>query len=214
MERRTFLAGTAGGLFSLTGCIVDQPSGSAADTTTDRAPESPSPTPPTTAGSTTTGAESTTVSTTTSTRPVTDPTTTVSETGPDCGATFLSYYALGEDFMWDPDRVPVGFDLGAGADVSLVVYENDDVLGTAHATAPSDTGVVVDGQPIPLNNSLSGEHTIHIVMYDDANQNGEFDPETATPCRHEGSVVRTESRTIDFSEFTDDSTVTPEKHGS
>jgi hypothetical protein len=195
MNRRAFLAGTTGGLVLLSGCIADQPSGTANDTTTVDSPE-PSATEPT--------------------GPTTESTTATSEpaqrTGRACnGARGISFYGLGtqfEDQVWGPGRVTVAFGLGAGAHVLLVVYEDNEVLGTAQATAPSYGGASVDGQPIPLETTLSGEHTIRVVMYGDVNQDGQFDAKTATPCRYEGDVIQTEPRTIDFSKFADSPTST------
>ena len=205
MNRRTFVAGTMGGIALLAGCITSQPSEPANDTTTGDSPE-PSATDPTA----------------TPTGPATESTTATAEpaqrTERACnGARGIGFYGLEtqfEDQVWGPSRVTVAFGLGAGAHVLLVVYEGDEVLGTAEATAPSDGGIAVDGQPIPLQTMLSGEHTIRVVMYGDVNRDGQFDPETATPCRYEGDVIQTKPKTIDFSEFSDDTTVTPRETGS
>lgn len=204
MNRRTFLTGTTGGIALLTGCIMNQPPGTANDTT-GGSPE-PSAIDPTAV----------------STGPATESTTATAKPARRAdracnGARGIGFYGLGtrfEDRVWGPSRVTVAFGLGAGAHVLLVVYEGDEVLGTAQSTAPSYGGAAVDGQPIPLNTTLSGEHTIRVVMYGDTNQNGQFDPETAMPCRYEGDVIQTEPKTIDFSKFSDNTTATPRETSS
>ena len=188
-----------GGIALLAGCITNQSFEPASDTTTGGSPE-PSATDP---AATPTG-------------PATESTTATAEpaqrTERACnGARGISFYGFEtqfEDRVWGPRRVSVAFGLGAGAHVLLVVYEGNEVLGTAQATAPSYGGASVDGQPIPLETTLSGTNTIRVVMYGDTNQNGQFDTKTATPCRYEGDVIQTEPRTIDFSNFDSNSTST------
>ena len=54
---------------------------------------------------------------------------------------------------------------------------------------------------IILDEPLTGEHTIRVVMYADRDGDGEFDPASATPCRYEGEVVQAGPETVDFSAF-------------
>jgi hypothetical protein len=128
-----------------------------------------------------------------------------------CNGVSVAFYKTGEDVIWDPDRVPIGVSLGAGGNVTVALFENDTLLGTAQSTAPSDTGGAADGLPINLETELSGNHTIRLVAYPNAHGDGEFDPETATPCQRDGDIVRTESKTINFSEFADNSTSTAQE---
>lgn len=120
------------------------------------------------------------------------------------GGTWVSFYALGEEQIWDADSVVVGFDLSAGAEVLLVAFENDSVLGVRSYS--TERGVHVDGFRIPLETRLSGRHTIRVVMYGDVNRNGEFDPERDRPCRDEGDIIQTAQQSVNFSSVADTST--------
>lgn len=218
MNRRTFLAGTTGGFALLVGCIADQPSGTANDTTVGTSPKlssAPDTVKPTTKPIVTTELTPTPTGSVTGSTTVTSGVPQVERA---CnGARYLSFYGLGtpfEDQVWGPSRVTVAFSLGAGAHISLVVYEDDIVLGTTQATAPGDGGVVVDGKLIPLDTTLSGKHTIRVVMYGNVNRDGQFDSETATPCRHEGRIVQAGPKTIDFSSFSENTLSTSRETSS
>jgi hypothetical protein len=111
--------------------------------------------------------------------------------------------------LWNRHSVQVGgFSLGPNANVLLVVYEDDTVLGTAELHAP-DVTMVVDAMSIPLKKPLTGEHTIRVVMYADSDGDGNFDPANATPCRYEGEVIQAGPETFDFSEFAPGTSTTP-----
>ena len=119
------------------------------------------------------------------------------------GVRYISFYGLESDEadeLWGPSTVRAAFALGAGANVRLVVLEDDTVLGTT-LIPPPDGAVAVDGQPIPLDTDLSGDHTIRVVVYPHSGESNGFDIERTTPCRHEGDVVQTEPTTIDFDRF-------------
>ncbi|RJT03422.1 hypothetical protein D3261_10990 [Halococcus sp. IIIV-5B] len=120
------------------------------------------------------------------------------------GARDLSFYALDNPPSWTRQTVYVAYSLETNANVVLVVFEGDTVLGSEGYRSP-DGGVAVDGQPIRLNEPLTGEHTIRAVMYADPGD-GEFDPGSATPCRYEGEVVQTGPETIDFGSFASSTT--------
>ena len=123
------------------------------------------------------------------------------------GATWIAFYALDspvENRIWDSESVVVGFDLSAGAHVLLVAYENDSIRGVRPYS--TDRGVHVDGLRIPLDHRLSGNHTVRVVMYGDVNQNEQFDADRDVPCQHEGEVIQTQPRTLNFSSFTTNST--------
>ena len=119
------------------------------------------------------------------------------------GVRSISFHGLESDTadeLWGPSTVRVAFALGAGANVRLVVLEGDTVLGTT-LIPPPDGAIVFDGQPIPLDTDLSGDHTIRVVVYPHSGESNGFDIERTTPCRHEGDVVQTEPTTIDFDRF-------------
>ena len=217
MNRRTFLAGTTVALSLSAGCVGGN-SGSSETTTTASSTTTPSET---TTGTTTATkvetAEPRTGDTDTMTATSDVETTSAPEeetqqnSGPACGSNFVEFYGLSAPFadnVWGPNSVSVGFDLGAGKQVELVVLEGDTVLGTKRVEAPADTGFVSDGDIIPLNTELSGEHTIQVVMYPATGEGNQVSPEQAIPCQYEGEPVQTEPRTIDFSRFSKNSKTT------
>jgi hypothetical protein len=99
---------------------------------------------------------------------------------------------------WGSDEVRIGYELPANAAVVFVVYENETVIGTAHADGGAGR-VGVDGDPIELDRSLDGRHSIRVVAYGDENGNGEFDAGTDQRCRRDGEVIATDSREFNFS---------------
>lgn len=121
---------------------------------------------------------------------VTSSTPTSSEQ--DCGINSLAFYNVGDYHGWDSDKLRVGYELSGGANTLLVAYDNDTRLGEIHVT--STQAVASDGEPIPLDHSLEGNHTVRVLAFEDVNGNGQFDPDTDSQCS-----VKTESLTLDFS---------------
>jgi hypothetical protein len=72
------------------------------------------------------------------------------------------------------------------------------MLGMSQASAPENSAMDDDGMPVPLNQKLSGEHTLRAVMYPKIGTTEQFDAEGATPCKFEGEPVQTGPTTIDF----------------
>ena len=219
MDRRTFITGTTISFVLLGGCISNGTSDSESSPTDSEATEPASrETSKTTPESPTTQTETVTES----------PTSTANSTQQANGACrnvrYISFYALsspGDEDLWGPSTVNVALSLGAGANIYLVVLEDGTVLGRTQVGAPDDGGVEVDGQPIPLDNELSGEHTIRVVAYPNRGEGDQFDAERATPCQHEGGPVQTGPTTIDFSRFskdiatvTDTESVTKQNNGT
>ncbi|WP_458210704.1 DUF7282 domain-containing protein [Haladaptatus sp. NG-SE-30] len=108
---------------------------------------------------------------------------------------------------WSSESVRVGYTLPPNSSAFLVVYENETMLGYSQATnTRSEHSVASDGDHIQLNTSLNGTHTLRVVVVEDTNQNGTFDPTTDQPYRQNGEIVRAGPQTIDFSRFTTNST--------
>lgn len=186
VNRRTYLAGATGAVAFLGGCIGAPAAEPGGDPT-----NSPPDGEPTTGIDTPEGDIERTAKTKT-------------ETVDACnGVRSISFYGLESDEadeLWGPSTVRAAFALGAGANVRLAVLEDDTVLGTT-LIPPPDGAVAVDGQPIPLDTDLSGDHTIRVVVYPHSGESDGFDIERTTPCRHKGNVVQTEPTTIDFDRF-------------
>ena len=115
------------------------------------------------------------------------------------GVESLTFHSVGTD-LWDSSTVRVAFTIGPSAHIRLVVFENNTVLGTTQVKSPDEGVMEVDGQPIPLDTDLSGEHTIRVVAYPATAEDGQFNAQEMTPCRNQGKV-QTGSATIDFGEF-------------
>lgn len=120
----------------------------------------------------------------------TSPTSTSSEQ--DCNINSLAFYNVGDYQGWNSDKLRVGYELSGGADTLLVAYDNDTRLGEIHVS--SWGAVASDGEPIPLDHSLEGNHTVRVLAFEDVNENGQFDPDTDSQCS-----VKTESVTLNFS---------------
>lgn len=97
-----------------------------------------------------------------------------------------------DDHGWGADKLRVGYELGSGADILLVAYENDTVLGVEHVT--SNRAVASDGETLRLDRPLAGTHTVRVLAYGDTNGDGQFDPQTDTRC-----PIQTERLTLNFS---------------
>jgi len=211
MRRRAFLTGSTAALVSLAGCTTDQLLGSN-DGPTDNPTETGDKNQPTEQVSTATP-ESDIASTRAETA-TNEPNTTIvspEKTGAACGGVNeISFYALGEigNKIWRRNTVWVDFNHKASAQVRLVVLENDTILGMTQTERPTDNSTSSDGESITLRTKLSGEHTIRVVVYPATGEGDQFDPEEATPCLHEGSIVQTGSTTIDFSRFSESTSST------
>lgn len=204
MRRRSLLAGIVGSLSLSAGCAGSSPSDSGNSPRSNQT--SSQPTKPRTRQTTTEGTDTTSAPTESATERPISPTISQRERADACnGGIYLDFYALDDtaDQMWDPDTVRVAFGVGPGAQVRLVVFEDDTVLGMNQAFAPEDSAMDDDGLPIDLNKKLSGEHTIRAVMYPRIGMKEQFDAKEATPCQYEGKPVQTEPTTIDFSEFSE-----------
>lgn len=186
---------------SLAGCVGDSSlGGSGTDTGTGTRTSAGSASPENTAVDTDT--ERPTITEHETTQP-TNGTTVVTRSCSGARGLLFKPHKRNGAIVWNRHSVQVGgFSLGSNAHVILVVYEGDTVLGTTEMHVPGNVGgVVVDGTSIPLEKSLTGEHTIRVVMYADPDGNGKFDSANATPCRHEGAVIQAGPETIDFSDF-------------
>jgi len=157
-----------------------------------------------------TATKSPTTQTETDTELPTSTTTSIQQANGECrNVTYAEFYALSAsvaDDVWGPSTANVGLSLGAGANIHLVALEGGRVLGRTQVEAPDDGAVVVDGQAIPLDTELSGEHMIRVVVYPNTGKGDQFDTEQATPCQREGEPVQTDARTIDFSRFSKNTT--------
>lgn len=126
-----------------------------------------------------------------------------------CEDSWVSFWGLDGQMdgrHWTPESIRLGYTIQTG-DALFVVYENETILGTSHV-AVGENGLTADGDTIQLNERLSGEHTIRVVLYADSDGNGSFDPSTDTPCQTDGDPIQAGPRTINFSKFTDNSTRT------
>ena len=109
-----------------------------------------------------------------------------------CNIDSLAFWSAHENQGWASDELRVGYELSGSADILLVAYENDSVLGVKHVT--SGQAVASDGEFLQLDRPLVGNHTVRVLAYGDTNGNGQFDPQTDTRCS-----VETDSLTLNFS---------------
>jgi hypothetical protein len=144
------------------------------------------------------------------TEPTTDPSDTTDgfETTNCTAIEGVSFYGLSgsaADHIWSPSSAVVGYSLDPDASVFLVAYVDGEVAGVEHETnAGTDYPVAVDGQPIAFDESLTGEHSVRVVVHKDVNGNGEFDAGTDHACTYDGTLVATDERAIDYDRFEED----------
>nr|WP_152417770.1 hypothetical protein [Haloferax larsenii] len=119
----------------------------------------------------------------------------------ECNINSLGFYkpppedlSRDEYYGWGADKLRVGYELGSGADILLVAYEDDTVLGVKHVT--SNRAVASDGEILNLDQPLKGSHTVRVLAYGDTNGDSQFDPETDTRCS-----VQTNPLTLNFSQL-------------
>lgn len=120
----------------------------------------------------------------------------------ECENVSVSYWRLNDANQtqtWSPDTLRLGYGLPANVSVFFVAYENDTILGVNHVT--TDEAVVADGSTLRLNSELSGSHKVHVKVYHDTNENGDFDSQSDSVCHLDGKEIRTRAATLNFSEF-------------
>jgi hypothetical protein len=125
---------------------------------------------------------------------------TASTTHSQCETASISYSGSNDSVRTqtlDSNTLRLGYGLPANASVLFVAYENGTVLGVKHVT--TESSVAATGVTFSLNTQLSGTHTVNVVVYEDTNENGDFDPNVDTICRHNGKTVQTGADRFNFS---------------
>ena len=116
-----------------------------------------------------------------------------------CDAASISYSGSEDSVRTqalDSNTLRLGYGLPANASVFFVAYENGTVIGVKHVI--TESSVAATGVTFSLKTQLSGEHTVNVVVYEDTNENGDFDPNVDTMCHNNGTVVQTGTETFDF----------------
>lgn len=153
-------------------------------------------------GDDTTSSMNVATTTTLSTTNTTNTTSTANTINSGCGRASVSYWGLNgsvEMQAWTQNTLRLKYVLPANVSVFFVAYENNTILGIEHVNTTSS--VAADGEPFTLNTQLSGTHTVNVKLYEDTNGNGDFDPDVDTVCRHNGAIVQTGTKTLNFSAF-------------
>ena len=92
----------------------------------------------------------------------------------------LAFYKAHDFHSWEADKLRIGYETSGPTEILFVAYENDTVLGMNYVT--SRQAMASDGDYVPLDRPLSGNHTVQVRAYGDENGNGKFDPQTDTRC--------------------------------
>lgn len=117
-----------------------------------------------------------------------------------CADATVAFSAV-SDYYWEPNLVRIGSALPPSSHVFLVVFENDTALGIRNESTGPDPGHG-DAGIIWLDGNLTGNHTVRVDMYVDADGDGQFARDVDHLCRNErGDVVRAGPRTFNFSAF-------------
>lgn len=101
-----------------------------------------------------------------------------------------------------PSSVFVNYAIQPENDVVVVLF----VDGSPVAVQPESTdeyGVAADYIDFELDRTLNGTHRVRVGIYDDVDEDWEFDPETDERCRNEGPTTASEERVLNFSNATE-----------
>jgi hypothetical protein len=100
----------------------------------------------------------------------------------DCGDDgWVSFWGTGNtDELWEaPGELRTGWTVPANESILFVAFENTTAVGADHVQY--EAPVTADGDAVPVNRT-SGSGLYAVVMMQDANGNGEYDPGTDRPC--------------------------------
>lgn len=114
---------------------------------------------------------------------------------------FVEWWGLNEEHLWQPDVVRVSYYGPPDTSFLLVTYVDGTVGGAAYENNTNYDGFIVDGAELDLDEPLSGEHVLQVVIYHDEDRNGQLDRDVDSPCLDDGAVVTTRPVRVDFSRF-------------
>lgn len=121
--------------------------------------------------------------------------------GANCSADLgVRFWGLNEPRLWESNEVRFVGDVPADATYLFVAYVDGTVRGV-NALSGDEGGVHVDGGAVPVEGDLAGDHHVRIVVHQDADGDGAFDPETDPPCRAAGELVQTDYLVVDFDRY-------------
>jgi len=119
----------------------------------------------------------------------------------DCGdGGWVSYWGTGDtDGLWgEPGELRTGWTVPANESILFVAFENATAVGADHVQY--EEPVTADGAGVPVN-ATGGSGLYAVVMMQDANGNGEYDPGTDRPCKgSDGDVAMTDWLWVDWGE--------------
>jgi hypothetical protein len=113
----------------------------------------------------------------------------------------VSFYALGDPGFWASNSLLVGYYVPPETDLLVVAYVDGVPSGVRYEHNDYEDGVHSDGTPVELNATLSGLHTVEVVLHSDEDEDGKFDPTVDAPCHSGDSPVTTGPERLNFSRF-------------
>ena len=119
----------------------------------------------------------------------------------DCGdGGWVSFWGTGDtDDLWkEPGELRTGWTVPANESILFVAFENATAVGADHVQY--EEPVTADGAGVTVN-ATSGSGLYAVVMMQDANGNGEYDPGTDRPCTSaDGDLAMSDWLWVDWSE--------------
>ena len=113
---------------------------------------------------------------------------------------WVSYWGTGDtDALWqEPGELRTGWTVPANESILFVAFENATAVGADHVQY--EEPVTADGAGVTVN-ATSGSGLYAVVMMQDANGNGEYDPGTDRPCASsDGDLAMTDWLWVDWSD--------------
>lgn len=195
--RRAALVGCLVLLLTIAGCLAGAPQSGAPS------PASPAPTSSPAAG-TTSGAPAGTPERSTTPPGFRDAPTTPEPLAGRANCSddlWVSSWGLNDPRLWNAHEVRYGTYIPPNSSLLFVAYVDGTVRGVRSESTTGDGGVNVDGGSVEIADDLEGEHTVRIVVHEDADGDGSFDPNTDHPCYNHDGLVQTEYLVIDFDRY-------------
>lgn len=111
---------------------------------------------------------------------------------------WIEFWRLNEEQFWEQDVVRVTYTVPSNTSILFVTYVDGAVSGV---DSPASPGEHADGAIFELDSAYSGKHTVQVVVFQDTNDNGQYDTDADSPCLNDDEVVQAGPRVIDFNGY-------------
>lgn len=95
----------------------------------------------------------------------------------------VSLWGLVEPEFWDPDRIRISYTVPSNTSILFVALVDNSIAGV-ESEQTRNSSTTADGGSIQLREPLSGEHRVEVLIFNDANSNGQLDSGVDNPCQN------------------------------